>query len=207
MNNIKKLLCAVTLAIGIGAASAQTAPGFDSFGGMRTVCWPAVEATAIFSNAPVDLRLFSGTVNLIIHGATNTNFGTLTGTVETSPDLTNWTGIANVAIATQTAIKYTNSFYAANSMIATNTYLLPGTITTPTASTAGFASSYLLPTPFTNTPGAINLLTNGSYSIGFSVNDQPRYLHVLWNGTATNFTVAGSLTGRQLSATPLINNP
>lgn len=177
--------------------------GFDAFGAMRTASWPPVVISALTSNAPVDLMLFVGTVNLIISGTTNANTGTLTATIETSPDLTNWTGIASVALATQTTIIYTNSYYASASMKATNTYLLPGTIVTPSVASAGFATSYLNQTPFTNSPGAINLLTNGIYSIGFKVDDQPKYLHILWN-TAASCTVAASLTGRQIYPTPQV---
>lgn len=194
MKLLRNLLATAVLVVGL-SASAQSS--FDAFGGMRTLVWPAVVTGATFSNAPMDLRLFTGIVNLNFGGMTNVNSGTLTATVEVSNDLTNYTSIANVAIATQTAINYTNSYYAANSMIATNTYLLPGTLTTPTASSAGFATVYVAPAQFTNTPGAFNVLTNGTYAIGFKVDDQPRYLHIKWT-TSANCTVFGSLTGKTL---------
>lgn len=193
MKFFRNILIVAAAALGI-SASAQSS--FDSFGGMRTLTWPCVVTGATFSNAPMDLRLFTGVVNLNFGGMTNVNSGTLTAEVEVSNDLTNYTTIANVGIATQTAIKYTNTYYGGN-MIATNTYLLPGTLTTPTASTAGFATVYVQPAQLTNSPGAFNVLTNGTYSIGFKVDDQPRYLHIKWT-TSANCTVFGSLTGKTL---------
>jgi hypothetical protein len=173
---------------------------FDFFGQPRTlvVATPKIlsgAAVGLSTNAAVDVHMFKGVVKLDLFSCTNANAGTMTVTVETSPDTNTWTTLANYALATSTTINYTNA--ANTNYVAANTWLLPGTVTTPTAATAGWATPYLLTSPFTNT-GAITLNGGGVSSIGFKVDDVGRYLHVIWApaGSATNISVGAVLTGR-----------
>lgn len=160
-------------------------------------------ANGVFTNGAVDLHGYEGVANVDLLCFTNTA-GTVTAWPLSSKDGTNWFALTNFAVANALSVNYTNTlitggtnFYAQ----AANNYMLAGTWTTPTASTAGWATPYLDPTttPFTNT-AAITVSTGQRfYEIGFKVADQYRYFTVAWagTGTATNTIVGAVFHGRR----------
>lgn len=186
--------CAVLTAGLLLAASLPARAQFDLFGGPRTFVIMSPQAiTTTASNAPVDIHALDGIAKVDIFCVSNTGGGTLTITAYTSPDTTNWTALANYASATSTTVIGTN-FYYGGQLKSTNTVLLPGTITTPTATTAGFATKYLLSAPFTNS-AAISQAGSGVVQIGFNVSDKDRYFSIQFTGS-TNYTVGALLTGK-----------
>lgn len=202
MKLITKILAALALILCVSTVRAQS--GFNVYEGFRTtVVAPQTlssgSGAGIVTNWPVDLHGFEGVASLILTVGTNVGGGTLTCSVETSPDLTNWTALGSYSLASPTVVKYTNTFYGGTSLIATNVYLLPGTITTPTASSAGFATQYLNPAPYTNS-GSINVInTNGVTVVGFNIQDTQRFMHVYWTpgGTVTNYISSAVLVARK----------
>jgi hypothetical protein len=175
----------------------------DYFGTPRTV--QLVAPTVIIGNAanaltgsPVDVRMFDGVAQVDVFCLTKAAGGTLTATLQGSPDTTTWTSISNFAAASSTTVIYTNLYYGTNGLTATNTWLLPGTIVTPTAATAGWATPYLFAAPFTNAAGAYTLTPNAWTSFGVNIEDAPRYFRVVFTpgGTLTNCNVGAILLGR-----------
>jgi hypothetical protein len=85
-------------------------------------------------------------------------------------------------------------FFGGATPLATNNFIYPGVVTTPVASPAGFATSYLLPNPFTNSG---TFVMNNAQMIGFNVMDQPRYIGVNYIiGNQTN-SVGAIFVGRK----------
>ena len=138
---------------------------------------------------------YEGVAKIDIVTLTNGSCSAATLQIYTSPDWTNYTALANYAVATSNNVIYTNTYYA-TTLYGTNILMYPGTITTPTASTAGFATKYLLPAPFTNS-GSITLST-GLKTIGFVIPDQARYIQFVYTftGSSTN-TVSAVMTARK----------
>lgn len=195
------------------ATVAQAQLGFDAYSASREIIVTApinlnvvtAGPNGLYTNGAVDLSPLIGNVKLDINVNTNvaTATGTLTVSLYGSADATNWTAIANYAIQqTPYSLSITNMGFAnSTNLVVTDSFLMPGTVTTPTAATAGFATPYLLPTPYTNT-AAITLVSSGTVTgntmVGLRVKDQPRYLRLLYlatSGTTTNFTVGATLTG------------
>ena len=190
----------------VGAMLVQTASaqiGFDTFSSTRTYVLAAPQNIAVnagvglVTNGPVDKVRLIGTGKIDFLTATNTGAtgGTLTATLYGSPDQTNLTAISNYALITPTTESITNATYGGTNLIASNSVLLPGTVTTPTAYSAGFATPYLAPALFTNT-GAITLNGNKNVQVGLRMIDMPRYLYVVYTagGTVTNFTTGAVIT-------------
>jgi hypothetical protein len=184
------------------ACSARAVIGFDAFANTRTAVLVAptnFAAGTAFSNAPIDhigligrgvVTIFSG------KGAANPT-GTLTAQVVTSPDMTNWFVLTNFAlITTPTAFPITNGFYGGTNLATTNNILLPGTVTTPVGSTAGWVTPYLAPLAFTN-GGPVTITTPGVYQLAFNLDDQYRYIGIQFVPSATsgtNFVGSATLT-------------
>ena len=145
---------------------------------------------------------FIGSAFIDVWAVTNNGTNTVTVTPQTSQDTTNWTSLTNYAISTtNTLTYYTNTAYSGNvtgALLATNMDVYPFTTTTPTASTAGFATPYPLPQPFTNTgyftpvlngPGAN--VTNGMTRIGIAnVADLSHYFRLVITNSGTNEVLA-----------------
>jgi hypothetical protein len=198
MKFIKSILAMVLMLIVSLSANAQR--GLDTFAAPRTVSFGIQTFTPnsnSVTNGPVDIRMFDGVAKINFFNATNSNTtgGTLTATVYGSSDATNMTAIT-YALGVNRTVNYTNNFWGTSTPIGTNNWILPGTMTTPTASTSGFASQYLSPAPFTNT-AAINVASRGCYEIGFNAGDAPRYIFIVWTtgGSVTNFTGGAIMTG------------
>lgn len=157
----------------------------------------------VTTNGPVDLLGYNGTGFILFNTGTNAG-GTLTATIETSPDTNTWTQLANFSlINTVTTANVTNLYFGTNAIVV-NSYLLPFTATYPTASTAGFATPYPAMNLFTNAAGAITMTKAGSYVVGIRLTDAPRYLHVVFSATggATNGStfVSATLIGNRIFA-------
>ena len=189
------------IALGIILAASTASAQFDMFGTPRTIVVSPghnFDGTTglLYTNGPVDIRLMTGVAALNIFSPTNTGAtgGTLTATLYGSQDQTNMSAVT-YALATYTSVSYTNYWYNTNGLIATDYYQLAGSITTPTASSAGWATPYLVPAPFTNT-GAITLSAANPTMVGFVADDAPRYLYIVYTaaGSKTNFTVGATLT-------------
>lgn len=200
MKNLFKFTLAISSIAGFClTASAQR--GFDYFFVPGSLVLPANNfsaGTGSITNGPYDVRTFDGIAKVDLFCYTNsvTAGGTMTAQLFGSDDTTNKTALSGIAFVNgTTAVNYTNGYYGGTNLIATNSYLLPGTITTPTAATAGFATPYLTELPFTNS-GAITIPTGWS-EMGFSISDAKRYIYIVWTpgGTVTNFTAGGVLTG------------
>lgn len=194
-------------------ASVETAQaggrGFDLFGATRNIAIVPVTQTASITggstNVPAFIRYFDGIAVCTFNAYTNTGTNVVTVTPQSSIDNTNWTTLTNYALVTTTAIVTTNLYYAPGTnasltnLLATNFTLLPGTYTYPTASTAGFATPYLSPTPFTN-GGAITFGA-GTNTIAFAFNcaDVGTYLRV-------NVTTVGTNVYNANLMLPLVNS-
>ena len=113
--------------------------------------------------------------------------GTLTATLQESPDTVTWTDLARYAIGTSSSLVVSN---LAAGGVATNVCLLPGVWTTPTASSAGSSTPYMTQAAFTNT-GALDLIGSPISEIGFRVQPKKGYLQVVW--TATGYLTSNSI--------------
>lgn len=153
-------------------------------------------ASATVTNSWVDTHGMLGQAAINLFVVTNAA-GSVTATLEGSNDATNALSFGTYAVATSTAVTYTNTYYP-TAFNVTNTYLLPGTVTTPSAATAGFATSYLAPWDYTNT-GAVTPALKGVTRLGYQVQDKPRYVRLIWttSGSLTNLTAAATITGRK----------
>lgn len=205
IKNIFKL-AALGMLFASCALPAMAQRGWDLFSVPRYFVYGPTNlkvATAVYSNAPIDLLPMTGIGNLLITCQTNTGSNGMicTATIYTSTDATNWTSVSNFALITNnTSLIFTNTTYGgfnAGSLTNTNTVLLPGTVTTPNAASAGFATSYLAPILFTNAAGAISMQISGETLIGLNLDNLGRYLSVAFTptGTTTNETVGFVLQG------------
>ncbi len=202
MKHILKLMILAVASISLFVATDALAQ-VDLFGAPRTLTITAptltANATAATTSTPVDTHGYLGIAKIDFFTSTNGG-GTLTVAFETSPDTTNWTALANFALATSTTVIYTNTMFGnSTNLTATNTYQLPGVITYPTASSSGWATPYIVPAQFTNS-GTLTVTASKFYSIGYNISDNARYIHAIWTptGLATNGAAFGAvLTGRR----------
>ena len=219
---LTKILLVAGLAASI-SASALAGIGFDTYNVPRIVPFPGGRLAGVVSgattngflagtpvtNGPIDIGIFGGVGSITFLTATNVtqsnsvampggpSTGTLTAQVYGSPDTTNLYALTNFALINgPTMILITNQLpiLGGTNAAATNYTMMPWTMTTPTAATAGYAT----PAPvrsgyqvFTNggaitvTPGAPQ---SNYWTIGFQVSDQYRYLYVVWTPSATTGT-------------------
>ncbi len=191
-------LALVALLAFVPSALAQS--GFDAFGNLRTliVQSPTNLSTGTTVSWTNDTHGFQGVAILTLIAQTNgiAGGGVTTATIEGSTD-TNTFAAITYARATISSVNVTNTALAGTYF--PDVYFLPGTTTTPTAATAGWATPYLLPAPFTNT-AAITMPIGGIAQIGYNVGDAPRYLRITWTATAgaiTNTMVSAVLTARR----------
>ena len=191
-----KLSILFTIAMLAIAFTASAQRGLDTFYPTRTLTLapPTLQSGATsVTNLPTDIRIFDGICAVTIMSYTNGG-GTFTATLEqsSSTNVSTWSAISASALGVPTTIIYTNNVLVSGgstNMVGTNYWLLPGTPTTPTASTAGFATSYLANSEMTNT-GAITLPAGGVALVGCNVGDQKRYIHIIFTSTGaatTNF--------------------
>ena len=205
MKFINKLLLTAAV-IGAGLASVPVrAQNLDTFAQPRSIVLtpPALlgPSVATVTNGPIDVRGFLGTVVVDVNSLTNAG-GALTVQLFTSNDQTNQVAVSNyAAITASTSYLYTNR-YNGFALFATNQWLIPGTITSPTAATSSFVGPYLDPTtvPFTNS-GALTISARGVYRIGLRAQDLRSYLYAVYvpTGANTNDFVSAVLTGLKQS--------
>jgi len=178
--------------------SAEAQLGYDIFGGARVanVIPPQnLLAGASLVTNTVDLVNFDGNASLLLYANTNgATGGTLTATLYSSFDKTNFTAVNTYALATASTIVSTNRYYGGTNLTSSTSYLLPGVWTTPTASSAGWATPYFAPALYTNS-AAITLSNPTVVNVGLPVNDLGRYLHIVYTvgGSVTNYTVGALL--------------
>jgi hypothetical protein len=200
-----KFIKIVTVALAVASfaftAPAQGGRSLDLYGASRTVILAAPQnigpSASFVTNGPIDIRMFDGvsTITFFCETNTGTAAGTLTASVYTTSNVyaTNLTALTYALSANSTFV-YTN--IANTNWTASSTYILPGSVTTPTAATAGWQTPYFTPAQFTNT-AAVTVSGANFYQIGTSVGDAGRYLYIIWTpgGSATNFTAGAILTG------------
>ena len=206
INKLNLVILAVASLCFVFPAQAQR--GFDVYAGsVRTVVlappylYTGGAAMNAGTNGWVDCKGFDGMAKIDFASVTNVGNSTFTVTVQTSTDQTNLVTLANASYASATSIVYTNFFYSGyptNLITATDNYLLPGSIVTPSAASAGWATPYLnvSANPYTNTVSAMTITTNGVQQVGFNIGDALRYLRVIVTpgGGATNGCVSAVLT-------------
>lgn len=194
MKTLKNLILASAVCVAaILPASAQ----FNPYGEGRLIVmgYPITLRTDGLSkgitNNPINIRDTDGVGFITLACQTNSGVGTLTCTIQQSPDLTNWTTLANCAISTSNAITSTNFGYGyTNAPAATNQVLLPGTVVSPNASTAGFATGYVLPAQF-NSNAVVTMSTNLAATVGFIVNDAQQFIRTTWSATGAHTNYDG----------------
>ena len=209
MNTIKKLSLVLVATVFCVAAFAQN--GLNYFEIPRAVVLANPQLISGGGAGPqtngwVDLRQFDGVSRIDIFCCTNVGNTSMTATLETSLDTTNASAVT-YALATGKTVNITNWYYGGTNLYVANTYNLPGTVTTPSAATAGFATPYLLPAPFTNT-AAITIsanTTNGICSVGVDTDSLKRYIRIYFTpgGAATNTSVGAIMVGR-VQQTPAV---
>lgn len=189
MKFIKKIILAVATLATCYTASAQ----YNVFEENRVINIPVLlTSTSTVSNV-FDISGFQGVALVHVAGFTNIGGATLTCQLVSSPDLTNWTAVP-YAIGTANTTIITNSFYAA-ALTGTNTYILPGAVTTPTASTAGFNTSYIATPVYTNV--AATSITGAGKIFAFNTaSTSGRYLSVIFNPSGAS-VVTGCIVGKK----------
>jgi hypothetical protein len=214
MNFLKKLFAGVAIIGVIGSASAQGV--FDAFAWFRTiVVLQPLNLTATnvvtgntFTNMWCDTHGFNGICKLDVGVGTNAATGSpsMLVTAQGSVDQTNFVNLANVAVGTNFNVIYTNGYYTWNlgtNIVATNNYNLPGTLSVPTAGTAGYAApvgEVINPyQAFTNTLTAFALTPGTVTTFAWNVGDGPRYFRLILSpgGTVTNESVSAVLTAHK----------
>jgi hypothetical protein len=166
-----------------------------------------IASTSILvTNSPVDVKDLGGVARVDFSLYTNSACAVKALLYHSANPTNGWVALTNYASATSLAETITNYYLFAlagtnNSVgdYVTNNWNIPGTITVPTAYTAGWATPYVLPAPFTN-QNAVTLNGQTITSIGLPIDDALRYLMVVWqtSGTATNAEVSANLIARRL---------
>lgn len=195
----------IILRIGLAVALALPVKAQDLFGGPRQIVLapPTIlingGAAASTTNGPIDIHGFEGIAEVTISSCTNAG-GSLTAQLFTSADNTNMTALANYANSVSTSVLTTNLTYGSTNLQFSQTYLLPGTLTVPTAGTAGYAQPNLVPSAFTNS-GALTVTAKALYHVGFKPADANRYLYIVWTptGASSNDIVSAEFTGFRAS--------
>lgn len=186
----------LSLATALLAVSAIAQNGFNFFEVPKTIVVTTPQVLAgTYSNAPVDLHGSVGIAKLDFNIVSNASSGALVVTLCQSDDTTNWTAVPNIAQATLSSVTATNNSYG-STLKSTNSFLFAGTVTTPTAATAGWATPYLSPAAFNYTGSISNMSATGAYSVGVNVQNVKRYINVLYTGSSGH-TVGAILTVRR----------
>jgi len=137
----------------------------------------------------------------------NTNIagggGASTFAVQVSTDQTNWVGLNNYALITApTSVSYTNTYFGTTNLTATDNFLLPFTLTYPTAFTFGSQNPWPAPNVFTNTAATVPISLSGNYVIGFNMTDNPRYLQTIVTTVSTKTNVVTATLQGFRNSTP-----
>jgi hypothetical protein len=221
-NNLLRLTVA---AIALCALTANAQLGFDVFKGARTLLLTPGQVftagNALVTNGPVDMVGLLGVGKVDFALATNSASTAITATLFTSTNTSgaNLVQCSNLyyisgpttittsnytyaySVATNGALPGVTISYLTNVITAANSAILPYSLTTPSASAAGYSTPYGLPTAATNT-GPDSLLGNSVTQIGLNVKDYNRYLYVVYaaTGATTNANVSAIVTAPNLSS-------
>ncbi len=202
MKNMRFNKWIIGLVAAVGMATVAAAQEFPAQTLRTLVLSPMQQiiggTAGIVTNGPQDKLGAIGQGYIDIFSSTNSSTNIMTAQIFTSPDTTNLTALANYGlISSTTSIIITNTLYGSyTNLIATNNVLLPGTYTTPTPATAGYATPYLAQIPFTNT-GAVTITGKGTYRVIIpQIQDQNRYFYIIYtpSGLGTNMNVGANLT-------------
>ena len=156
-------------------------PASAIFGGANSVTNYSSDQTGYYGRGIILVN-----VNTNISGGG----GASTIAVQVSNDQTNWVNLNNYALITApTAITCTNTYFGGTNLIATNNFLLPFTITTPTAYSFGSQTPWPAPNTFTNTASTVAIPVSGNYVIGINLTDNPRYLQTIVTTASTKTNV------------------
>ena len=144
-NRITLTITSALSLFAVGSLMAQ-----DVFAGARTIlALPPQVITAVVSNV-VDVHGYDGVAKIDLISATRDAANVTTFTLAGSATRTGtYATIATFALGVPTTVPLTNTASGG----ATNYIYYAGTVTTPTAATAGWATPYLVPSAFT-TSGA-----------------------------------------------------
>ena len=208
MNPFKKIGSLFTLAI-TAAALFATAPaaraqlGFDSFYTTRgfVLTSGGVAAGSLQTNYIDRSALVGVGVMDIIETTNPTSTGQSVWWLVTANNPTNnsWVLITNYALINGTTTYYiTNLYTGTTNMYVANNVLLPGVWTTPTASSASYATPYLAKLGFTNS-GSQSFVSNNVWRAAFPILDQQRYVGIIWSNSATS--------GTNFMSTAILNAP
>ena len=207
MKFIKSAVGLVAVGLFSFALTAAAQMGWDTFAGSRSTLIAPPQKLALVTlsttNGPVDIVGYSGRGYISFFTYTNlaAGGGTVAVAIETSPDTTNWTALANYAlINSATGINITNTYWGIGTngvpnVTCSNNVYLPFTSTSPNAASAGFNTPYPAYVAWTNAATSISANSPGWYFVGLNLTDCPRYIHLIWNATggATNGnTVVGA---------------
>lgn len=199
MKFLKQILIGAVIALGLVAP--VKADVFDLYGGTDTRVVAALHVNAQGSNNTVTTPMIglTGIASLQIWFGPDNTAGVGNFTVQTSPDNTNWSTMTSCCISTVFTNTYTNSYYPALITTPITNLLHGSTVTVPVATTAGFATSYIVPLPLTNT-GVFQLTNAANAEVAFDAADQPRYvrLAVTTAGTGTNFSFGAVLRAKKI---------
>lgn len=196
------LLFAVLALVALAPAPAQAQYDLYAMPRVYVLSPPQVLTNGVnLTNGAIDIHGCVGIASVIFSVTNVSNAAQVDYSyLQTSSDTTNWTFLSSCSSATATTVNVTNTLYGSTNLVATNVYLIPGTLTTPVAATAGFAGSpYLVPQPFTNNSVLCTNLGTGTFMIGFDVADASRYVRIIHSptgGTGTNFFGAAVLIAR-----------
>lgn len=202
---LKNLICSAVAGVALAAScfTAEAQLGFDTFTPIRIIPFGVGAlnkgiATNNFTtgvavtNGPIDRVNFFGKSQVLIYVNTNTPTAfNLSAQIFGSSDTTNFTAITNFAQVTNyTAFALTGSTVT---NIVTNQVVLPGILTTPSATANLFAGNYLAPLSQTNT--VATTLQPGWNSIAFTAQDQFRYLYIVYTPVGTNINASAVFIG------------
>ena len=182
--------------------------GYDVYGPVRSL---SLAAPATYSggsavnsgtNAWIDIHGLDGVAKIDVFCFTNVGNSSFTVGIQASSDTTNVVWLGGASIATNVTFIYTNMTYGGTNanglfLTATNLYNIPGVVTYPNAFTAGWATPYINPAPFTNTLNSVTLTAQAGWTtIGFDAGDALRYIRliVIPGGAATNGVVGAQVT-------------
>ena len=183
---------------------------FDQFAGPRFVVLSSGtdltnhSGTLTASNSVVDIHGYDGVAAVYFNAqAYAGSGGKIYAYLEDSADGTNFFMLTNVAAAVSATYNMVNYAYSTNGFTATNSYLLPGTVTTATASSAGFAGTYLAPAAFTGYGVLCTNVSTANAVLGFPIQGARRYLHIAYTVTGSDvaFKTSAILVARKNSGT------
>lgn len=185
MNTIKSIFT-VLLMLAVLTLLAMPCMAQDLYGQPRTILLAPcpqhlVQSTTdelLTTNNAVDVHGYQG-VAQILFWATNTSGSSpkIAAWLEGSNDKTSWYTLTNVASSTKVSYPMTN-YWVSGSPGTANQIFVPGTLTTNTAATAGFAGVSLTPAAFTTTANLCTNTAGGAWQFGVPATTLPYWIRL-----------------------------